>query len=210
MKDINLVAVRERLPRGSINQIAETLGLDPKIVSHVFKNGWYSEHRDKVIEVALSIIRGKTESSDSILSDAEELGLTTTSLTPIKKKKQSTPTAEKPGFADLFELTREELAEYISENGLETDPEEHSSFWKGSNKNRLGLIYAICDELDLSVPDWDEVHDLDRDDLEDVVDDMELDIDTEDFNDDEDGNKGFADAICEALGLEEPEESEDE
>ena len=111
-----------------------------------------------------------------------------------------------PGFADLFELTREELCDFIIDNGLQTDPDDYSSFWKGSNKNRLDLLYAICDELELSVPDWGEVHELDRNDLEDVVEDLELDINVADFDDDNDGSEELASSICEALGLEEPEE----
>lgn len=206
MKEIDLSAVRSRLPRGSINLIAEKLGIDPKIVSHVFKNGWYSEYRDKVLEVALSIIKGNTEASKSVIQEADSLGLTTTSLFPIRKKskamKEQSVESGVPGFADLFSLTREELEDYIKENTLEINPDDFDSFWKGAEKNRLALVYAICEELEMDVPDWDDIHSEDRDNLEEIIDDLELETDPKDFEDDEE----LATEICGELGIEEPEE----
>ena len=200
MKEVNLIAVRDRLPRGSINLIAERLAIDPKIVSHVFKNGWYSQYRDKVVEIALSIIKSNTEASKSIIKEADSLGLTTTSLFPIRKKKIQTERSSKTGFADLFCLDREELEEYIKENSLETNPDDFNSFWKGAEKNRLALVYTICEELELDVPDWNEIQALENDELIEVINDLKL----EASPDDED----LADAICAELGLEDIEENE--
>jgi len=206
MKEVNLQAVRDRLPRGSINLIAERLGISAKIVSHVFAHGWYSEYRDRVLEVALSIIKGNSEASKSIIQEADSLGLTTTSLFPIRKKKvvmkEQGINVGVPGFADLFSLDREGLEDYIKENDLETDPDDFDSFWKGSEKNRLNLVYAICEELGMDIPDWDEIHDLDRGNLIEIIDDLGLETDPDDFKD----NEELADEICEELGLEEPEE----
>jgi hypothetical protein len=210
MKEVNLIAVRERLPRGSINLIAEKLGIAPVIVSHVLRNGWYSEYRDRVLELALSIIKGNNEASKSMIKEADSLGLTTTSLFPIHKKskamkEQSTITG-KPGFADLFSLDREGLEDYIKVNALETNPDDFNSFWKGEEKNRINLIYAICEELEMGVPDWDEIHNLDREDMIEVIDDMDLGTNPDDFDDDEE----LANEICGELGIEEPEEEQEE
>jgi len=208
MKEVDLRAVRSRLPKGSINLIADQLGISNKVVSDVFNRGWYSQYRDRVLEVALSIIKGNTEASKSVIQEADSLGLTTTSLFPIRKKKvvmkeQSTMRG-KPGFADLFNLGREELEDYIKENALETDPDDFNSFWKGAEKNRVDLVYAICKGLGLDMPDWDDIQNLDRGELIEVINDLELETDSGEFDDDEE----LADAICEELGIEEPEEEE--
>ena len=119
MKELDLAAIRSRLPRGSINQIAERLAIDPKVVSHVFKNGWYSEYRDKVVEVALEIIKSTQDASKNIIKQAEVLGLTTTRLFPITKKvKTIRKDYGVPGFADLFQFSREDLEDYVKENSL--------------------------------------------------------------------------------------------
>jgi hypothetical protein len=207
MKEVDLTAVRNRLPRGSINLIAERLAIDPKIVSHVFLNGWYSEYKDKVLQAALAIIRGNVEAGKAITKEAEGLGLTTTSLLPIRKKTKTMKGKNvkgTPGFADLFELDRDELDAYTSENGLETNPDDFKDFWKGSERNRINLVYAICEELDMDVPDWDDIHEIERVDLVSIVEDLNLDINSEDYEE----NEELADEICTALGLEESDDSD--
>ena len=210
MKEVDLRSVRSRLPKGSLKLIGDQLGISNKVVSDVFNRGWYSQYRDKVLEIALSIIKGNIESSKSIIQEADSLGLTTTNLFPIRKKsktmKEQSIESGVPGFADLFNLGREELEDYIKENELETDPDDFNNFWKGAEKNRVALVYAICKGLGLDVPDWDDIQELERSEMIEVVTDLELDTDSGDFEDTDDGNKDFADAICEELGIEEPEE----
>ena len=204
MKDVDLSAIRSRLPRGSINIIADQLSIDPKIVSHVFTHGWYSQYKDQVVQAALSIIKDKTEATKSLIKDADGLGLTATTLRPIPKKakrKDNVPRAE-AGFADYYDLTREELEDFIKDNGLTVDPDDYSDFWKGSEKNRMELLYAICDEIGADVPDWDDVHDETRENLEDIIDNFNLEIDLTDYDDDVE----LADRICEELCIESPEE----
>jgi len=206
MKEVDLKAVRSRLPKGSINLIADKLGISNKIVSDVFNRGWYSQYRDKVLEVALSIIKGNTEASKSVIQEADSLGLTATSLFPIRKKKvamkEQSVESGVPGFADLFSLTREELEDYIKENDLETNPDDFDSFWKGAEKNRLNLVYAICEELEMDIPDWDEIQELEHNDLIEVIEDLGLEIDPSNFESDEE----LANEICSELGIDEPEE----
>jgi len=206
MKTVNLKALRERLPFGSLTLIAERLGISAKVVSAVFTYDWYPAQRENVIKVALEIIKEKQEKENAIIQEAENLGLTTTSLFPIRKKKatmkEQNVESGVPGFADLFCLDREELERYIKENDLETDPDDFESFWKRSETNRIDLVFAICEELEMDVPDWDEIHNLERDDQIEGIENLCLEIDPSDFENDND----LADAICEELGLEEPEE----
>jgi hypothetical protein len=168
-------------------------------------NGWYSEYKDKVVQAALSIIRGNVEANKAIIKEADGLGLTTHSLMPIRKKTKNMKGKNvrgTPGFADLFVLDRDELEAYVAENGLETNPSDYRDFWKGAERNRINLVYAICEEFGMDVPDWDDIQEEDRETLEEVVDTLNLDIDPEDYDDDQE----FANAVCQALGLEEETE----
>ena len=209
MKEVNLIAVRNRLPHGSMLLIAEKLNIDQKIVSSVLRKGWYPQYKDKVLEVALSIIKGNVDSSKSVIKEADALGLTTTSLFPIPKRKMQTERPSGTGFADLFNLGREELEDYIKENALETDPDDFNSFWKGAEKNRVDLVYAICKGLGLDMPDWNDIQNLEREELIEVINDLELETDSGEFDDEEEGNQELANAICEELGIREPEETEE-
>lgn len=206
MKTVDLKALRERLPFGSLNLIAERLGISAKVVSAVFIYGWYSDHRESVIMAALDILKEKQEKENAVIQEADSLGLTTNTLFPIHKKKvvmkEQSVNAGTPGFADLFSMDREELEDYIKDNVLETNPDDFDSFWKGAEKNRLNLVYAICEELEIDVPDWDEIQELDRGQLKEIITDLGLEVNPSDFeNDDE-----LASEICEELGIEEPEE----
>ena len=210
MKTVDMKALRERLPFGSLGLIGERLGISAKVVSAVFVYGWYSEHRENVIKAAMDILKEKQEKDSAIMQEAEGLGLVTTSLFPIPRKravvKELNTEGGLPGFADLFEMNREELEDYALENDLEVDPDDFDSFWRGAEKNRIALVYAICEELEMDVPEWDDIHEETRGNLEEIIEDLELEIDPKDFDEDKD----LADEICQELDIEEPEDENDD
>ncbi|MEA2054283.1 MAG: hypothetical protein U9O96_04090 [Candidatus Thermoplasmatota archaeon] len=75
MKNINIYAVRARLPHGSLAQIAETLNLSRNTVSNFFNKGWYPYLSEDILTEAISILKG-SRVSDDLISEADNLGLT--------------------------------------------------------------------------------------------------------------------------------------
>jgi hypothetical protein len=203
MTTVNLVEVRRRLPHGSLSRIADTVGVSVRIVGDVFKYGWYPQYHNQVVEAALSII-DETIIDPDVVKHAQELNLTSPHSIFVpkkgkKKKKNIVELEDEITYMDIFGRDEDELIEFIQENELETNPDDYQKLLGGCDLWKL--MCAVARELEL-IPDWDEIHEMDREELEDLVEELclEEEIDLEDYDYDEDGDNDLADEIAEYLG----------
>jgi len=207
MKTIDLQAIREQLPHGSMTKIANTLGIDVRIVSRVF-DGEIKNYRNQVLNSAFSLLESYNEQQKTLNEKARKYGFLTDFIFTKKKKKNMKPREDVIELMDVFGRDEEELIDLIEENDLETDPGDHKKLLGGYN---VSLWNAVAIECGL-YPTWEELHEMDRVDLENLIEEMALEdvIDLDDYEDDTDGNKDLAKAIADELDIEEEPEDEDE
>lgn len=99
MRTPNIQAIRKQLPRGSLAQIADNVGLSRKQISEFFNRGWHPQYTNAIVTQALEIIKGQYP-DDQVLEDAEELGLTGGSV--VFKKKTRAPRASNDGGSTII------------------------------------------------------------------------------------------------------------
>lgn len=94
---IDFQELRQRLPRGAITAIADKIGVDPRVVSEVFNNGWHKQYHSKVLAYSIAILKEENLEPE-LLEDAEAMKLMTTDLyaLPVKKKKRKVEVDEEP------------------------------------------------------------------------------------------------------------------
>ena len=207
MKTIDLQAIREQLPHGSLTKIANTLNVDVRIVSRVF-DGEIKNYRDSVLNVAFSILDSINDQQKVLNEKAKKLGFLSDFVFTKKKKKMKGSDDDVITLAEIFGRDEDELIDFIEENDLQTNPDDHRKLLGGYN---VSLWNAVAIECDL-YPTRDEIDQMDRYGLEDLVEEMALEevIDLDDYEDNTDGNKELAEAIAEELDIqEEPEEEEE-
>jgi len=120
VKTPNLMAIRQKLPHGSIKEIAERTGLPAMTISNFFNKGWYPEHTQTILNEAVGIIKGSVPDED-LVEDIDELGLTGGSI--FYKAKQRKPKRQENDYTVIilggllvliFLLFKDKLLPWIS------------------------------------------------------------------------------------------------
>jgi hypothetical protein len=140
---------------------------------------------------------------------------------PVKEKKTKKEPEEETAddeltYAELQDMERKALKKLIKEKDLLTDPDDFED-------DDDGLRKAIAEELDIEVPEdtaegdsdpdtddddytWDDLKEMDFDDLSELCKESDLDTDPDDFEEgDEDSEEKFRRAIAKECGIEIPE-----
>lgn len=141
---------------------------------------------------------------------------------PAKEKKTKEEPEEEPGddeltYAELQEMERKALKKLIKEKDLLTDPDDFED-------DDDGLRKAIAEELDIEVPEeeeetgteetsdgdedytWDDLIEMDFDELSELCKESDLDTDPDDFDEDEEESvEKFRKAIAKECDIEIPE-----
>lgn len=95
MEKVNLRAVRDQLPFGSVGLIAKELGIKSRVVGEVLNKGRARNMRNAVVDVALKIIKDQRNGDVDIVKEAKDLDLTSGHYSTIptnqKKKPQAKP-----------------------------------------------------------------------------------------------------------------------
>lgn len=126
------------------------------------------------------------------------------------KTEEKEETADSGGDAytwkDLLELDYKELKTLCKENNLDTDPKDY-------DKDEVDdFRKEVAKEIEVEIPTkggeekkddkytWDELKEMDYDELEDLIDEEDLDIDPNDYDEDTEESK-FRKAIAKELGI---------
>ena len=122
VKSPNLMAIRQKLPRGAVKQIAERTGLPVMTISNFFNHGWYPEHTTMILTEAIGIIKGSFP-DDDLIEEIEELGLAGGAVFYKGKRKNPKPKQESEFngiiifvglFALVFFLFKEQLMPLVN------------------------------------------------------------------------------------------------
>lgn len=121
---------------------------------------------------------------------------------PSKKKKGGKKEPELPTHAEVTELGEEAdedgLTALIEEHELDIDPDDYSE-WSEVAEKVIEALELEAEEEEEELPSWDEVHELSEKKMAKFIEDNELKVDPDDYAEWDE----VADAICEALEIEE-------
>jgi hypothetical protein len=128
MTSVDLKKIRSQLPYGSLNRIADTVGIAPGTVSLVFSYGWYPQYHSRIVDAALSIIDESIIDSD-VLKHAEELGMTSSHSVFVPRKPRKSKTSSASGWGEDFdddesaleELNFDDLCELVVYEDVDID-----------------------------------------------------------------------------------------
>lgn len=132
---------------------------------------------------------------------------------PAKPAKEEKAKPKKKTWQDLVDMEEDELKELIDEDEIDVDADDFED-------DEDGLREAIAEELEIEIPKkapakgkkeekeeedeklaWSDLVEMDRDEMEELIDDEELDVDADDFEDDD---EGLRKAIAKEMKIEVP------
>lgn len=126
--------------------------------------------------------------------------------TPDERKEETTDDSEAYTWADLQNLNYKELKALCKEHDLDTDPKDYDKDevddFRGEIAKEIGVKIPTKEggEKKDDKYTWEELKDMDYDELEDLIDEEDLDIDSKDYDEDTEESK-FRKAIAKELGI---------
>lgn len=138
----------------------------------------------------------KLKELKAIAKELEEI------VTPVDEDDNPIPLVK--GKAKQIEKNIKEAAALLED--FDEDERDECSDDLLDGLKELGVAPSWCTEEAPEKPTWEEVKEMDEDDLEDTIDKFELDLDIDDYDDEDE----LREAVCDVLEIEEPEGSDDD